>query len=316
MSIIRKARSLRRSQTEAEKRLWKILRNRQLGRYKFRRQFPIDPFIADFACFEYKLVVEIDGGQHDGLQAHDESRTRFLERRGYKVLRFWNNEVMENTDGVLQTLTLTLSQRERELARKFNKADLLVVATHNKGKVVEISRLLAGYASDFKTAGELGLPEPEETGLTFIDNAVLKAVAAAKDSGFPALADDSGISVNALGGEPGIYSARWAITQDGTRDFNFAMRRVQDELGDNPDRGAKFVCAMALAWPDGHFETVEGEIHGTLVWPPRGDWGFGYDPMFVPDGYDVTFAEMESAQKEKISHRTRAFEKLIEKCFR
>lgn len=199
--------------------------------------------------------------------------------------------------------------------RKFSDKTL-VVATHNKGKAVEISRLLSGYADDFKTADEMGLPEPEETGLTFIDNAVLKAVAAAKGSGFPALADDSGISVNALGGQPGIYSARWAITKDGSRDFNYAMKRVQDELGDNPDRGAKFICAMALAWPDGHVETVEGEISGALVWPPRGEKGFGYDPVFVPDGYDVTFAEMDSAQKEKISHRTRAFEMLIEKCFR
>lgn len=200
------------------------------------------------------------------------------------------------------------------MARKFREKTL-VVATHNKGKLREISGLLSNQAEKFFSAADLDLHEPEETGLTYIENAVLKAVAAVKESGFAALADDSGLSVAALDGAPGIYSARWAVTQGGARDFNFAMQRVQRELGDNPDRRAKFICAMALAWPDGHVETVQGEIAGMLVWPPRGEKGFGYDPMFVPDGYDLTFAELDPAEKEKISHRRRAFDLIVQKCF-
>ena len=188
----------------------------------------------------------------------------------------------------------------------------LVLATHNKGKVKEIAALLAPYDVDVVSAGDLDLPEPEETGATFIDNAKLKALAAATVSGLPALADDSGLSVNALDGAPGIYSARWAGPE---KDFKIAMQRVQDELGDAADRGAAFVCALALAWPDGHTETFEGTVEGTLIWPPRGERGFGYDPMFIPLNYNKTFAEMEPVAKQAISHRARAFEKLVDGCF-
>lgn len=182
-----------------------------------------------------------------------------------------------------------------------------MLATHNPGKVREIAALLAPYDVEIVSAGDLGLPEPEETGATFEENAKLKAVAAAQASGLAALADDSGLSVNALNGEPGIYSARWAGPN---KDFTVAMKRVQDELGDNPDRSAAFVCALALAWPDGHTECFEGRIDGTLVWPPRGGRGFGYDPIFVAAGDSRTFAEIDPAEKHAISHRARAFAKL------
>ena len=195
--------------------------------------------------------------------------------------------------------------------RKF-AGDALVIASHNPGKVREIAELLAPFVGEFVSAGELGLPEPDETGATFIENAELKARAAAIGSGRIALADDSGLAVAALGGEPGIYSARWAGPG---KDFRFAMERVQRELGGSPDRRAHFVCALSLAWPDGHCETVEGTVHGFLVWPPRGDRGFGYDPMFVADGYDLTFGEMEPDEKHRISHRADAFRKLVARCF-
>ena len=187
----------------------------------------------------------------------------------------------------------------------------LVIASHNPGKVREIGELLEGFRVEVISAGDLGLDEPEETGATFVANAELKALAAAKASGLPALADDSGLAVDALNGEPGIYSARWAGPD---KDFNVAMQRVEDELGDR-DRRAKFVCALALAWPDGHVETVEGTVSGELVWPPRGDRGFGYDPIFIADGYVVTFGEMEPATKHAISHRADAFRKLTALCF-
>ncbi len=188
----------------------------------------------------------------------------------------------------------------------------LIIASHNKGKVVEIADLLAPFGAEVISAGDLGLSEPEETGTTFVANAELKAHAAAEAAKLPALADDSGLAVTALDGAPGIYSARWAGPG---KDFDLAMRKVEEALGGNPDRSAKFVCALTLAWPDGHCDTVEGEVHGTLVWPPRGDLGFGYDPMFVPDGYDVTFGEMDPAKKHGISHRADAFRKLVAACF-
>lgn len=188
----------------------------------------------------------------------------------------------------------------------------LILATHNKGKVIEIGALFAPFAVEVISAGDLGLPEPEETGATFIANAELKALAAATASGLPALADDSGLAVNALGGAPGIYSARWAGPD---KDFNRAMRRVEEELRGAADRSAAFVCALALAWPDGHVETFEGTIQGALVWPPRGGKGFGYDPMFIPLNYCETFGEMEPAGKHAISHRARAFSKLVDECF-
>ena len=199
--------------------------------------------------------------------------------------------------------------------RKFTEKEL-VIATHNAGKAREISDLLKPYADRFYTAGELDLPEPEETAETFTGNAELKALAAAKASGKPALADDSGLAVTALGGNPGIYSARWAVIEDGSRDFSFAMEKVRDALGHMEDRSAAFVCVLSLAWPDGHVESFEGRVEGELVFPPRGDKGFGYDPIFVPQGYTLTFAEMNPSDKHAISHRADAFKKLVQGCFR
>ena len=186
----------------------------------------------------------------------------------------------------------------------------LVIASHNAGKVREIGELLEPYGIEGVTASALGLPEPEETGATFLANAELKARAAAT-AGLPALADDSGLAVAALGGAPGIYSARWAGPE---RDFAHAMAKVHDRLGDRP-REAAFVAALALAWPDGHVECFEGRVEGRLVWPPRGNRGFGYDPIFVPDGHGETFGEMDPEAKARITHRARAFEKLAAACF-
>ncbi|MDE1148906.1 MAG: RdgB/HAM1 family non-canonical purine NTP pyrophosphatase [Azospirillaceae bacterium] len=191
--------------------------------------------------------------------------------------------------------------------------DTLIIATHNKGKVKEIAALLGDHVANFPTAGELGLPEPEETGLTFVANAELKALAAAKAAGIPALADDSGMAVKALDGAPGIYSARWAGPE---KDFKAAMARVERELPAGADRDASFICALTIAWPDGHVETVQGEVRGALVNPPRGDKGFGYDPIFVQDGYDRTYGEMAPDEKHAISHRADAFRQLVERCFR
>ncbi|MDZ5646897.1 RdgB/HAM1 family non-canonical purine NTP pyrophosphatase [Nitrospirillum sp. BR 11828] len=191
--------------------------------------------------------------------------------------------------------------------------DTLIIATHNKGKVKEIAALLGDHVAHFPTAGELGLPEPEETGLTFRENAELKALAAAKAAGKPALADDSGMAVKALDGAPGIYSARWAGPE---KDFAAAMARVERELPPGAPRDASFICALTIAWPDGHVETVQGEVHGQLVNPPRGDRGFGYDPIFVQDGHTVTYGEMEPHEKHAISHRAQAFRQLVERCFR
>jgi XTP/dITP diphosphohydrolase len=198
------------------------------------------------------------------------------------------------------------------MTRKFT-GDTLVIATHNAHKAQEMLALLAPHGvAHCLTAGSLGLPEPEETGATFIANAVLKAQAAATASGKIALADDSGLCVAALDGRPGIYSARWAGPE---KDFAAAMRLVQQGIGDNPDRGAYFIAALALAWPDGHMETVEGRIDGAIVAEPRGTGGFGYDPIFLPAGYSETFGEMPAADKQQISHRARAFKLLIERCF-
>jgi XTP/dITP diphosphohydrolase len=188
----------------------------------------------------------------------------------------------------------------------------LVLASHNPGKVREIAELLRPFGVAVRSAADLKLPEPEETGASFAANAALKALAAATGSRLPALADDSGLAVAALGGRPGIHSARWAGPE---KDFAAAMQRVEDELKGKKNRRARFVCALALAWPDGHVETFEGEVAGTLVWPPRGRKGFGYDPMFRPDGHDVTFGEMQPAVKHKISHRAMAFGKMVDACF-
>ncbi len=190
-------------------------------------------------------------------------------------------------------------------------AGKLVIASHNPGKIVEIAALLAPYSIATVPAVTLGLPEPEETGATFEDNAALKACAATSTSGLPALADDSGLVVPALGGAPGIYSARWAGPG---KNFMAAMARVQRELGDR-DRSAHFVAVLALARPDGETLLFRGEVYGRLSFPPRGERGFGYDPIFIPDGYSETFGEMDPAIKDTISHRARAFEKLVQACF-
>jgi XTP/dITP diphosphohydrolase len=184
----------------------------------------------------------------------------------------------------------------------------LVLATHNPGKVIELAELLGPHGLDVVSAGDLGLDEPEETGLTFVANAELKALAAAIASGLPALADDSGLCVDALSGAPGIYSARWAGPG---KDFSVAMQRVQDALEAEGPRSAHFVCALSIAWPDGHTETFEGRVDGRLVWPPRGDNGFGYDPMFVMDGKSRTFGEISREEKEADNHRARAFAQLM-----
>ncbi len=197
------------------------------------------------------------------------------------------------------------------MGRKFHGGKL-VLASHNPGKVLEIGDLLAPYRAEVLPASELGLPEPEETGNTFIENAELKALASAEGAGFPALADDSGLVVPALGGNPGIYSARWAGSG---KDFGLAIRRVEEGLKGDKDRAAYFVSALTLAWPDGHTESVEGKVQGELVWPPKGDRGFGYDPIFVATGFDLTFGEMNPAEKHKISHRANAFRKLVTLCF-
>ena len=197
------------------------------------------------------------------------------------------------------------------MARLF-KEPKLVLATHNPGKVVEIAELVKPFGIEVVSAGELDLPEPEETETTFKGNARLKAHAAAKASGLPALADDSGLSVKALDGAPGIYSARWAGP---TKDFGVAIDRVREELGDNPSREAMFICALTLAWPDGHDETFLGTITGALTFPAKGEHGFGYDPIFVPTGFSQTFGEMDPAKKHAMSHRAHAFEQLVAACF-
>jgi XTP/dITP diphosphohydrolase len=204
--------------------------------------------------------------------------------------------------------------------RKFTEHKL-VLATHNPGKVGEIVELLRPYGVTVQSAGELGLPVPEETGATCADNALLKARAACAATGLPALADDSGLEVRALNGAPGVHTADLAGPQ---RDWNLAMQRINDQLADLPhgdrdggsDRRARFVSVLALCWPDGHAEIVEGEARGTLVWPPRGEIGWGFDPMFVPEGDTRTFAEMGQAEKNARSHRADAFRKLVDACFR
>jgi XTP/dITP diphosphohydrolase len=202
-------------------------------------------------------------------------------------------------------------------------AGRLVIATHNTGKLAEMRDLLAPYGIEATSAGELGLMEPDETGTTFRDNARIKAEAAAKATGLPAFADDSGLVVDALGGNPGIYSARWAGPD---KNFARAMAMIEGRLQERgavkpADRRAHFVSALCVAWPDGHVEEVEARVDGTLVWPPRGDQGFGYDPMFLPDGHTRTFGEMPSEEKhglpprgKGLSHRARAFLKLAETC--
>ncbi|MHA6724145.1 RdgB/HAM1 family non-canonical purine NTP pyrophosphatase [Sphingomonas sp. RS2018] len=204
--------------------------------------------------------------------------------------------------------------KEPQAIRKL-KPGKLVIASHNEGKVREIRALLAPYGMDVVSAAELDLPEPEETGTTFVANAELKALQAADLSGLPALSDDSGLCVEALNGDPGIFSARWGGPD---KDFGLAMQLVNDRIaaaGPDVSRNAHFVCALALAWPDGHVEWFEGRVDGTLVWPPRGTHGFGYDAMFVRDGDDATFGEIDPDVKHSVSHRADAFGQLVAAVF-
>ncbi|MFQ5467189.1 MAG: RdgB/HAM1 family non-canonical purine NTP pyrophosphatase [Kiloniellaceae bacterium] len=202
-------------------------------------------------------------------------------------------------------MSATVGRAPRRLA-----GETVVIASHNPGKVSEIADLLAPYRVRVVSAAARGLPEPEETGTTFAANARIKAAAAARAADAPALADDSGLAVAALDGRPGIRSARWAGPD---KDFAVAMGRVEAELkkAGATDRRGAFVCSLCLAWPDGAFEVFEGRVEGKLVWPPRGTRGFGYDPMFVPAGFELTFGEMEPAAKHAVSHRARAFAKMI-----
>lgn len=203
----------------------------------------------------------------------------------------------------------------------------IVVASHNQGKIREIQDLIGPLGFTAKSAAELNFIEPKETGTTFEENATIKALASAEASGLPALSDDSGLVVDALGGDPGVYTADWAETGNGNRDFNMAMEKVEKALekagATKPEqRTARFVSVLCLAWPDGHTELFRGEVEGTVAWPPRGTQGFGYDPVFQPEGYDVTFGEMSAEEKhgwsigkpQALSHRARAFKLFVETC--
>jgi len=212
------------------------------------------------------------------------------------------------------------SSHNSDVAQHRRIAGKLVIATHNPGKLAEMRDLIAPYGVDVVSAGELGLPEPDEAGTSFRENARIKATAAAKASGLPAFADDSGLAVDALGGAPGIHSARWAGP---AKDFAAAMQTIEDKLqaSGDPNRRAHFVSALCVAWPDGHIEEFEARVDGTLAWPPRGTQGFGYDPMFLPDGHTRTFGEMDAEEKhglpprgKGLSHRARAFVMLAEAC--
>ncbi|WP_374763114.1 RdgB/HAM1 family non-canonical purine NTP pyrophosphatase [Yunchengibacter salinarum] len=199
------------------------------------------------------------------------------------------------------------------MARALTGQGRLVIASHNQGKVREIGALMAPHGIETLSAADLNLPEPDETGTSFQANAELKALAAAKAAGLPALADDSGLEVHALGGDPGIYSARWGGPD---KDFTLAMDKVRRALenGGHDNHGANFTCALTLAWPDGHSDTFLGRVFGTLVFPPRGEQGFGYDPIFVPESHSITFGEMDPDAKHRISHRADAFRQLMAAC--
>ncbi len=209
--------------------------------------------------------------------------------------------------------------KRKSKTRKFDGGTLLI-ATHNKGKLEEFRVMLGGRVEKLMSAGELDLPEPVEDGATFLDNAKIKAIAGASASGLPCLADDSGLCVDALGGNPGIYSARWGGAE---KDFNKAMGLVHERMlqaasgsvGNAADTSAHFMAVLVLAWPDGHMEWAEGRVDGNIVWPPRGDHGHGYDPVFMPEGESRTYAEMTMEEKNAFSHRGRALEALIKKAF-
>ncbi|ANH02585.1 RdgB/HAM1 family non-canonical purine NTP pyrophosphatase [Shinella sp. HZN7] len=205
----------------------------------------------------------------------------------------------------------------------------IVVASHNAGKIREIEDLIGPFGFSARSAAELNFEEPDETGTTFEENAAIKALASAKAAGLPALSDDSGLVIDALDGAPGVYTANWAEKEDGTRDFAMAMEKVEKALAEKgateaKDRTARFVSVLCLAWPDGHTELFRGEVEGHVVWPPRGTEGFGYDPVFRPDGYETTFGEMSAEEKHgwkpgdavALSHRARAFKRFVETCLK
>ncbi|QRI63385.1 RdgB/HAM1 family non-canonical purine NTP pyrophosphatase [Shinella sp. PSBB067] len=205
----------------------------------------------------------------------------------------------------------------------------IIVASHNAGKIREIEDLIAPFGFSARSAAELRFEEPDETGTTFEENATIKALASAKASGLPALSDDSGLVIDALDGAPGVYTANWAEKEDGTRDFAMAMEKVEKALiekgaTDVTDRTARFVSVLCLAWPDGHTELFRGEVEGHVIWPPRGDKGFGYDPVFQPEGFETTFGEMSAEEKHgwkpgdasALSHRARAFKIFVETCLK
>jgi len=191
----------------------------------------------------------------------------------------------------------------------------LLIASHNQGKIREIAALLGPFQVLTVSSASLELEEPEETGATFVENAKLKALVGMKATGLPCLADDSGLVIPALDGQPGIYSARWAQTPEGAVDFSYAIDRITKEMADKQDYSAYFVCALNLVWPDGFDVTVEGKAYGHLTFPPRGEKGFGYDPIFIPEGHSITYAQMRPEQKQRISHRSIAIQEMIQKCF-
>lgn len=200
------------------------------------------------------------------------------------------------------------------MARQFTDSKL-VIASHNKGKLQEFKNLFADKHFQLSSSADHNVSEPEETGTSFIENAALKALHTARATGLPSLADDSGLCVDKLNDEPGVYSARWAQKADGNRDFNYGMDKILNLLKGETNRKAYFACALALAWPDEHVEIVEGRIYGTIITEKRGSNGFGYDPIFVPDHYDLTFAELDESIKNKISHRADALDKMLALCF-
>jgi XTP/dITP diphosphohydrolase len=205
-------------------------------------------------------------------------------------------------------------KKGEQAVRKFS-GDELVVATHNQGKLKELRGLFGDRVKKLSAASDYGVDAPEETGTTFLENALIKAQAVAKATGKPALADDSGLCIDALDGAPGVYSADWAEQKDKPRDFMMAMSKVNTLMAGNPDKKAHFVSCLVLAWPDGHYEVVEGYAHGSISWPPRGTNGFGYDPIFMPDGDKRTYGEMTADEKHATNHRAVAFKKLLAQCF-
>ncbi len=250
------------------------------------------------------------------------TRSRRQGHRHRSRFRMAGRAAARSISAILPAIRSNSPNRDLGALMRALEGRKIVVASHNAGKLREFADLMAPFGFEAKSAKELGLPEPDETGTTFEENAYIKASAAASATGLPALADDSGLMVDALGGAPGVYTANWAETPDGTRDFDIAMQRAEVALQEvgavTPEqRKGRFVAVICLAWPDGEAEYFRGEAEGTLVWPPRGDSGFGYDPVFQPDGHERTFGEMTAEEKhgwkpgqaEALSHRARAFQK-------